>query len=164
MSCKASRIFLIGLPGSGKTTTGQQLAKALGWGFIDTDALIEAQHGPISTIFKSKGEAYFRKLEQELVQVGFPEQLVIATGGGLPYYNNVLTYLKEQGTVVFLHIPEDQIVQRMEANRGDRPLLAGEEPISHRIQRLSSQRVPVYLQANLVVTTNSLQPILQAVC
>lgn len=60
-------IVLVGMPGSGKTTIGKELAKKLGREFIDTDDVIKEQFGDISEIFKVNGEQYFRKLERDVI-------------------------------------------------------------------------------------------------
>ena len=79
------KIVLTGFMGTGKTSVGRELSKALGYEFIDTDVLIEEREGmPISLIFKKKGEDYFRSVEQKTVEeVSKMDKAVIATGGGV---------------------------------------------------------------------------------
>ena len=62
------KYYLIGLPGSGKSTIGRELAHELKYKFIDTDKLIEGKYGSISNIFKEHGEAYFRDVESEILK------------------------------------------------------------------------------------------------
>ena len=78
-------VVLIGMPGSGKSTVGREVAKQLNREFIDTDEEIVKRAGvDIPTLFKEKGEAYFRKLESEVIKdVGKLTGKVIATGGGV---------------------------------------------------------------------------------
>ncbi len=69
MNNKRDNIVLIGMPGSGKTSIGRQLAKQLNMDFIDTDSIIEEQHGSIVRIFETKGESVFRGYESEAAQI-----------------------------------------------------------------------------------------------
>lgn len=109
--------------GSGKSTIGALLAEQLGYHFIDTDALIEKQEGQgISEIFRYKGEAHFRKLEKALVDELPSENAVIACGGGLPCYNNLLERIKQIGVVVYLKGNPNQLYNRISTNL-NRPLL-----------------------------------------
>jgi shikimate kinase len=75
-------VVLTGFMGTGKTTVGRLLAERLGYGFVDTDALIVARHGPIAEIFAGRGEGEFRRLEAEVAaELADRTGLVIATGG-----------------------------------------------------------------------------------
>jgi len=117
-------IFLIGMMGSGKSTIGALLAEQLGYHFIDTDAFIEKQEGQsVAEIFRDKGEAHFRKLEKALVDELPSENAVIACGGGLPCYNNLLENIKQNGVVVYLKGNPDQLYKRISTHT-NRPLLA----------------------------------------
>ncbi len=80
----APKAVLIGLPGSGKSTIGRRLAKALGVGFLDTDAAIEQRTGrPIAEIFATDGEREFRRIEEEVVRAALTEHDgVLSLGGG----------------------------------------------------------------------------------
>lgn len=110
--------------GSGKSTIGALLAEQLGYHFIDTDAFIEKQEGQsVAEIFRDKGEAHFRKLEKALVDELPSENAVIACGGGLPCYNNLLENIKQNGVVVYLKGNPDQLYKRISTHT-NRPLLA----------------------------------------
>lgn len=117
-------IFLIGMMGSGKSTIGALLAEQLGYHFIDTDAFIEKQEGQsVAEIFRDKGAAHFRKLEKALVDELPSGNAVIACGGGLPCYNNLLENIKQNGVVVYLKGNPDQLYKRISTHT-NRPLLA----------------------------------------
>ncbi|MFN8889873.1 MAG: shikimate kinase, partial [Cyclobacteriaceae bacterium] len=87
------KIFLIGLPGSGKTTLGKQVASHLSIPFVDLDAAIEkAEQRTIPEIFKQSGENYFRKIESDLLKkwAESTTDFLMATGGGAPcFFDNV---------------------------------------------------------------------------
>ena len=97
-------IVLVGMPGSGKTTIGKELAERLGRQFVDTDALIVQNAGcSIPEIFQAHGQEYFRKLETEAIaQVGKSSSLVIATGGGCVTINGNYPLLRQNSTVFWI--------------------------------------------------------------
>lgn len=97
-------IILIGMPGCGKTTVGQQLAQALGRRFVDADEALEAKAGrKITQIIPAEGEAAFRTLETEtLAELGKQSGLVIATGGGCVTQQRNFDLLHQNGSVFWL--------------------------------------------------------------
>lgn len=117
-------IFLVGMPSSGKSTIGRDLAKLLSYQYVDLDALIESSEGKsIATIFAENGEDYFRAREKELLQAILPDQRqVIATGGGAPCFFDNMSFIKQNGISIFLDVSVDEIVKRLQ-NHGveDRP-------------------------------------------
>ena len=98
-------IVLIGMMGCGKTTCAHLLGQKLGRPVVDTDALIVQREGcPISDIFATRGEAYFRDLETAVAQeLGRQSGLIIATGGGLPLRPENMAALSENGVVIWLN-------------------------------------------------------------
>jgi shikimate kinase len=78
----SATLVLIGPMGSGKTRIGKRIAKLLGVGFTDTDALVVAEHGPIAEIFAEHGEPYFRRLERAAVARALSGDGVVSLGGG----------------------------------------------------------------------------------
>lgn len=97
-------LILIGLPASGKTTVGRQLARRLDMPFFDCDEAIEAAAGcSISDIFSRHGEAYFRELEHRTLEtLCRKEGCVIATGGGAVLREDNRLLLQRSGTVFWL--------------------------------------------------------------
>ncbi len=150
------KIFLIGLPGSGKTTLGKQLAKKLKLPFIDLDTEIEKIQGQtISEIFESKKENHFREIESNLLKKFclLFESFVMATGGGAPCFHDTMRAMNQSGTTIFLDVPSKEIADRlMKTNLSDRPLLAkmNDEALKDKIEFLRSQRIIFYRQAHLV--------------
>ena len=98
------KVFLVGFMGSGKTTIGKKLANYLKCDFIDLDKLIEAKVGmSIVEYFELYGESAFSDLEREVLQkTDFPENVIIATGGGAPCFGDNMSWMNENGLVAYL--------------------------------------------------------------
>ena len=104
MTTIKSNIVLIGMPGSGKSTTGVILAKALGKEYIDTDIVIQkAQHRTLQEIIDKNGHMVLRDIEESVLLGVCCENHVIATGGSAAYSHPAMTHLKKEGLTVFLH-------------------------------------------------------------
>ena len=151
-------IFLVGMPSSGKSTLGKELAKSLGYSFTDMDKLIETrEQKTISEIFSSKGEDYFRELEKKILHSIQPNQsTVIATGGGVPCFHNNMQHIKENGISIFLNVDIDDLAKRIyKAQTNNRPLLnianESEETIINNIKKLYNDRLAFYKQADIQV-------------
>ena len=147
-------VFLVGPMGAGKTTIGKQLAKSLGWSFIDSDHEIEKRTGVrIPVIFDIEGEEGFRRREKEMIdeltQVG---NLVLATGGGAVLDAENRDRLKQRGTVVYLRATAEHLYNRTRRDR-NRPLLQTDNP-KQKIIDLLEQRDPLYQEvADVIVNT-----------
>src|SRR5438045_6679796 len=122
------KVFLLGLPGSGKTTLGKDLAASLEIKFIDLDYEIEKSEGAtIREIFQAKKEDYFRKVESALLKKWCESStdFVMATGGGAPVYFDNMSLINKAGASVFLDVPASEIANRiLKTNIADRPLFA----------------------------------------
>ena len=109
-------ITLIGMPGSGKTTVGQALAHKLGWDFVDTDALMVAEHGHLQTLIDTRGAAEFRKLEERaILSLQNSTHMLISPGGSVVYSPTSMAHLKDFSTIIFLNVPLDVIKSRCDA-------------------------------------------------
>ncbi|ETA96568.1 shikimate kinase [Mycobacterium avium 10-5581] len=154
----APKAVLIGLPGSGKSTIGRRLAKALGVGFLDTDAAIEQRTGrPIAEIFATDGEREFRRIEEEAVRAALTEHDgVLSLGGGAVTSPGVREALAGH-TVVYLEISATEGVRRTGGNTV-RPLLAGPDR-AEKYRALLAERSPLYRRAATIrVDTNRRNP------
>lgn len=147
-------LFLIGMMGSGKSTTGQVLAEGLGYRFMDTDAVIEQLAGQtISELFAQAGEAQFRQLEtQVLAELSGYQGLVIATGGGIVLDPMNWSYL-HHGLVIWLNVAVSDLLTRL-AGDTTRPLLAN-TALAERLTSLAQARQPLYQQADLEVVVTA---------
>lgn len=154
----APKAVLIGLPGSGKSTIGRRLAKAMGVTLLDTDAEIERRTGrPIPEIFATEGEPGFRRIEEEVVCEALREHDgILSLGGGAVTTSAVRSALAGH-TVVYLEISAAEGVRRTSGSTA-RPLLAGPNP-AEKYRELMDQRVPMYRQvATIRVNTNRRNP------
>ena len=123
-------VILVGMPGSGKSTAGRQLARRLNQPFIDSDAVIEERMGmPIRAYFDAHGEAAFRDLEQQtLADLCQGADCVLATGGGSVLRPENRDMLKSHGVVMYLRASPDQLYRRLK-NDTKRPLLQVADPL-----------------------------------
>jgi shikimate kinase len=150
-------IILIGFMCSGKSRVGRELAPLLGLPFQDLDRVIEERVGPILPFFLREGEEAFRSVEREVLEgVLDGPDTVIATGGGTPCEGDNLDLMLANGTVVWLDVPLDDLMQRIERAGGDRPLLFGlkGEALRTRVCELLEPRLPYYEKAALIVQAN----------
>ena len=148
-------IFMLGMPSSGKSTLGRQLARKIGYEFLDLDYKIELAEGKkVPEIFSIHGEDYFRKIEgEQLRKIPKDSKLVIATGGGTPCYQDGMSYIKENGLSVFLDVRPEQIASRMKiSKRNNRPLIdITTDTILEDIKALYERRVTIYRQADITI-------------
>ena len=107
-------IVLIGMPASGKSTAGVLLAKAIGYGFIDTDLLIQnRERALLCDIIQAKGAEEFLRIEEQVNSELWAEHCVISTGGSVIYGEKAMLHLKELGTVVYLKLSEPALEKRL---------------------------------------------------
>ncbi len=139
-------IALVGLPGGGKSTVGRQLARRLGWPFVDSDTVLEERLGmPIRQYFDAHGEAAFRDHEEavidELSRAGDCTK-VLATGGGAVLREANRQHLKSRCTVVYLRSTPEELFRRLKHDT-QRPLLQVADPLA-RLKELYGQRHTLY--------------------
>lgn len=147
-------LALVGLPGSGKSTVGRQLAKRIGARFQDSDAVIEARIGmPIRAFFEREGEARFREIEtsvlSELAQAGMG---VLSTGGGIVLAADNRLLLRKHTTAIYLRTSAEELHRRLRHDT-QRPLLQVKDPLA-KLRELYEQRDPLYMEvARFVIDT-----------
>lgn len=144
-------LYLVGMMGSGKSSTGRPLAEKLGYGFVDSDSVIEQLAGcSIPEIFQRDGEAGFRELEtQVLSAISERHSLVVATGGGVVTRSENWGVM-HQGIVIWLDVEREQLLKRLEADSTPRPLLQEADP-AQALDRILNARRPQYSEADLTV-------------
>jgi shikimate kinase len=154
----APKAVLIGLPGSGKSTIGRRLAKAIGCGLIDTDAAIEQRTGrTIAEIFSGDGESGFRRIEEQVIREALESHDgILSLGGGALTTPGVRDALVGQ-TVVYLEISAAEGIRRTSGSTV-RPLLAGPDR-AEKYRELVNDRVPLYRRAATIrINTNRRNP------
>ncbi len=130
-------IVLVGMASCGKSTLGKMLSKSMGREFIDTDAeIISREKRDIKTIFDTDGEAYFRRVEAEVVKsVSAKTGVVIATGGGVPLNSQSVSHLRKNGRIYFISRPLELLTPTK-----DRPLSSDFSSLEKRF----FERLPIY--------------------
>ncbi len=146
-------IFLIGMPGCGKSSLGKKSASYLGLNYVDTDQRIERVFGmPTSQVFQVYGEQAFRNAETNmLIHLTREPGALVSTGGGTVLRPQNLSIMRNHGIIVLIDRPLEQIMGDIKLNR--RPLLA-EKGLSE-VERLYYERMPIYREAADVVLDNS---------
>lgn len=139
-------VVLVGFMATGKSSVARALAHRLGWPLVDTDAEIEARHGPIPTIFETRGEAGFRALEREIAaEVATRRGHIVSTGGGMVLDPVNVASLSATGRIFCLTAEPDEIVRRILADpdAAERPLLRSADPAA-RVRSLLDERAEAY--------------------
>ena len=145
-------LFLVGYMGCGKSTLGRKLARRLGVGFVDTDALVEEQAGAsVADVFRYEGEARFREAEREALEraIAAGGETVVSTGGGLPTWSDNMQRMNGV----------EQIARRLSPyGRRKRPRLRGldDAGLVAFMERDMAVREPFYAQAHLVVDCDAM--------
>jgi shikimate kinase len=154
----APKAVLVGMPGSGKSTIGRRLAKALDTALLDTDVkIVETTGRSVAEIFSTEGEKAFRRIEEEVVRAALAEHDgIVSLGGGAITSPGVRDALAGH-TVIFLEISAAEGIRRTTGGTV-RPLLAGADP-AQKYRELMAQRVPLYRQvATMRINTNRRNP------
>ena len=140
------RIVLVGFMGAGKTTVGRELARRLGWRFVDLDDEIERATGrSVRELFRDEGEASFRRRELESARgAAKQENVVIAAGGGAFAVDETRSVLQAGAVTVWLRCDLETILDRI-GEDPSRPLASDRE----RMRQLLEQRQPAYEHAQL---------------
>ena len=156
------RIFLVGMPGSGKSTLGKLLALKLNLPFVDLDETIEAlTKKNITDLFKIEGEDFFRQTEAETLDdlLASGGEFVMATGGGTPIYKSGMAKMLKNGRVIFLRASIETLAERVK-NQVHRPLFtqSTEEKLSKTLEKMLKARIEIYETAHFQVETDDISP------
>ena len=149
-----NRIYLVGLPGAGKTHVAELLAARLNWSFMDLDAMMEKEYNQtIEAQFDTEGEEVFRIREGEVLRkTGTFSKTVVSCGGGTPAWNNNMEWMQRNGLTIFLNPPIENIVPRILQNKKKRPMFRGmkEGQIRKKLHDFVDKRGEFYSKAQLI--------------
>jgi len=155
-------VYLVGMPGSGKSTVGPELARRIGVPFVELDERIEHAAGSsVREIFERDGEARFRELEAAaLVEAASHDPSVVSCGGGVVLEPANRVSLRATGEVVFLSVPLEVLAERVRPG-ADRPLIRSEGDL----ERLFRDREPLYREfaAHVVDASGPVQEVAGAI-
>lgn len=152
---KTDKLYLVGFMAAGKTSVARALGTRLGWRVEDVDELIEARERlAVSDIFARHGEAYFRRVERDIVKLLMPlRHTVVATGGGTFADPDTRVAINLDGVSIWLDAPLDVILLRLPAD-GRRPLAADRT----QLDRLYAARRMAYELAHLRLDATAARP------
>ena len=149
-------LTLTGMMGVGKTTIGKRLARKLNYAFVDVDKIIEKQEGEsISSIFKNKGENYFRKIEKQLTIMELKKNnSVISLGGGAFLNSTIRQYSKKNSISFWLDVPIEILIKRLKKSK-NRPVI-GKEKTNDSIKKIYFMRKKFYTKADYRIKCKTL--------
>jgi shikimate kinase len=148
-------VYLVGMPGSGKSEVGSRLAERLGVEHLDTDAMVQRDAGKsVTSIFADEGEATFRELEaRAILSTSTDKPAVVSCGGGAILSAENLKVMRAVGKIVWLQVPLDLLESRVTFG-ADRPLLGSAGDLA----RLMAEREPLYRDAADLVVAAGAEP------
>ena len=149
-------VVLIGMPGAGKSTVGVVLAKIMNKGFVDADLVIQAQGGKtLHELIDERGPEGFISFENEVLCGLSAENSIIATGGSAAYSDEAMNHLSGIGTVVYLEISYDSLVDRLGDLHERGVVMKGGSGMS--LRELYEERQPLYEKhADITVNVDGL--------
>ena len=155
------KVFLIGLPSSGKTTLGEKVAAAQNLTFIDMDDEIEKLDGrTISEIFTTEGEDYFRQKERIVLKSLIKKNglFLISTGGGAPCFFDNMADIKNGGFSIYLKVsPKELSIRLSKKGLSSRPLLSDVQNVEREISNKLDVRSKFYEQADVTLEGDHIQ-------
>lgn len=151
-----NNIYLVGMPGCGKSTIGRAVSKKLGIKFLDADDyIVKKTAKTIDEIFLEVGNEGFRKIESEcLVEISKMQNVLVATGGGIVTVLENISVMKDTGKVIFIDTPVENILKN--SSLSNRPLLKDKS----KIYELYNERIEKYNFASDFICENSGERIL----
>jgi shikimate kinase len=156
------KVFLVGFMGSGKSSVGKALARLLNLEFTDIDYEISSSTGKtIPELFEKEGEKHFRELEKLAIKgIAAKKNMLIACGGGLPCYNDLMKELNKQGITIYLKLSSERLFERLKKDSDKRPLLKGKNDVEMKkfIADLLEEREFYYLQSQYKISIKDHTP------
>ncbi|RAR75705.1 shikimate kinase [Flavobacterium aciduliphilum] len=158
------KVVLVGYMGCGKSVVARELAKRMGMKSLELDEIIEKKcQMPLTKIFETKGELYFRTLEHEIFKQLLNEEAdgIISTGGGTPCYFNNHEFLQQNGIYsIYLKAPVEVLYQRLKKEKTKRPMIAKihEEDLKEFIAKHLFERSNYYTKAKFTIAIAAKSP------
>ena len=155
-------VFLWGMPGSGKSTLGKNVAAKLKFTWLDLDSIIEnGEKKSISDLFQLVGEDEFRRIEKNYLQQGsFPDLMILSCGGGTPAFFDNVDYMKKHGTCVYLKCSASFLASRLKEDAQNRPLLKDKQgsELVEKLQEILEKRKAFYECADITLQLPASRP------
>ena len=150
-------VTLTGMMGVGKSTVGKILAKKLNYNFVDVDKIIELrERSTVNSIFRKKGETYFRKLENDITLFELKKNKSVISLGGGAFLNNAIRISSKKLSISFwLDVPIEELIKRLKKSR-QRPLLF-KKNTGEAIKKIYFNRKRIYNEADHRIKCDSLR-------
>ena len=150
------KIFIVGMPGSGKSTMAKYLSSETSFKYLDLDEEIELKSKKsVSKIFEIDGEESFRVLEKETLDeiIQKEEKFILATGGGTPSYDNNMEKMNENGITIFLNTSPEILIERI-SRKNKRPLFNSTN-VREKVSKIFDERIKFYKRSKHTIINNN---------
>ena len=150
------KIFIVGMPGSGKSTMAKYLSSETSFKYLDLDEEIELKSKKsVSKIFEIDGEESFRVLEKETLDeiIQKEEKFILATGGGTPSYDDNMEKMNENGITIFLNTSPEILIERI-SRKNKRPLFNSTN-VREKVSKIFNERIKFYKQSKYSIINNN---------
>lgn len=150
------KIFIVGMPGSGKSTMAKYLSSETSFKYLDLDEEIELKSKKsVSKIFEIDGEESFRVLEKETLDeiIQKEEKFILATGGGTPSYDDNMEKMNENGITIFLNTSPEILIERI-SRKNKRPLFKSTN-VREKVSRIFDERIKFYKRSKHTIINNN---------
>ena len=150
------KIFIVGMPGSGKSTMAKYLSSETSFKYLDLDEEIELKSKKsVSKIFEIDGEESFRVLEKETLDeiIQKEEKFILATGGGTPSYDDNMEKMNENGITIFLNTSPEILIERI-SRKNKRPLFNSTN-VREKVSKIFYERIKFYKRSKHTIINNN---------
>lgn len=150
------KIFIVGMPGSGKSTMAKYLSSETSFKYLDLDEEIELKSKKsVSKIFEIDGEESFRVLEKETLDeiIQKEEKFILATGGGTPSYDDNMEKMSENGITIFLNTSPEILIERI-SRKNKRPLFNSTN-VREKVSKIFDERIKFYKRSKHTIINNN---------
>ena len=150
------KIFIVGMPGSGKSTMAKYLSSETSFKYLDLDEEIELKSKKsVSKIFEIDGEESFRVLEKDTLDeiIQKEEKFILATGGGTPSYDDNMEKMNENGITIFLNTSPEILIERI-SRKNKRPLFNSTN-VREKVSKIFDERIKFYKRSKHTIINNN---------